>query len=149
AQTADEAARKLALARGKSKAEADKLGKQAQQLVYAEFLKTVYSLALKYGFTSVPNLNDPQFVSRIVFDDTTGPGVPKTRFTYICPNKAASLIQVRMKPGLSERERKDAIGLVRDVVRMPQWALKNGHGDYVVAGAAVVVDDLSGAISRS
>ena len=116
AQQADEAARKLALARGKSKAEADKLGKQAQQLVYAEFLKNVYSLALKYGFTSVPNLNDPQFVSRIVFDDTKGPGVPKTRFAYIFPNKTSSLIQVRMKPGLSERERKDAIGLVRDVV---------------------------------
>ena len=149
AQQADQAARKLALARGKSPAEAKKLGKQAQQLVYAEFLKTVYSLALKYGFTSVPNLNDPQFVSRIVFDDTKGPGVPKTRFAYIFPNKTSSLIQVRMKPGLSERERARAIADIRDVVRMPQWRLANGKGDYVVTGAPVVVDDLSGAISRS
>src|SRR6476661_482059 len=122
---------------------------QAQQPVYAEFLKTVYSLALKYGFTSVPNLNDPQFVSRIVFDDTKGPGVPKTRFAYIFPNKTSSLIQVRMKPGLSEHERARAIADIRDVVRMPQWRLANGKGDYVVTGAPVVVDDLSGAISRS
>ena len=74
AQQADQAARKLALAHGKSPAEARKLGKQAQQLVYAEFLKTIYSLALKYGFTSVPQLNDPQFVSQIVFDDTKAAG---------------------------------------------------------------------------
>ncbi len=38
---------------------------------------------------------------------------------------------------------------MRDVVAMPQWRLKNGGGDYVVTGAPVVVDDLSGAISRS
>ncbi|MDP9344665.1 MAG: MMPL family transporter, partial [Actinomycetota bacterium] len=149
ARQADRAARKLASARGTSEAEARKLGQQAQQLVYAEFLKTVYSLALRYGLTSVPNLNDPQFVSRIVFDDTRGPGVPKTRFAYIFPNKTSSLIQVRMKPGLSEGERARAIGLVREVVKMPQWRLTNGRGDYVVTGAPVVVDDLSGAISRS
>ncbi len=99
AQQADRAAQKLALAQGKSRAQARRLGRQAQQLVYAGFLKTVYSLALRYGFTSVPNLNDPQFVSRIVFDDTKGPGVPKTRFAYIFPNKTSALIQVRMKRG--------------------------------------------------
>ena len=54
-----------------------------------------------------------------------------------------------MKPGLSERERARAIADIRDVVRMPQWRLTNGKGDYVVTGAPVVVDDLSGAISRS
>ena len=32
---------------------------------------------------------------------------------------------------------------------MPDWRLANGKGDYVVTGAPVVVDDLSGAISRS
>ncbi|MGZ6640504.1 MAG: efflux RND transporter permease subunit [Solirubrobacteraceae bacterium] len=149
ARQADRAAQKLALAQGKSPAQARKLGSQAQQLVYAEFLRTVYSLALKYGFTSVPNLNDPQFVSRIVFDDTKGAGVPKTRFAYIFPNKTSALIQVRMRPNLSEHARKRAIAAIRDVVRMPQWRLANGGGTYVVTGAPVVVDDLSGAISHS
>jgi predicted RND superfamily exporter protein len=54
-----------------------------------------------------------------------------------------------MKPGLSEKQRARAIADIRDVVRMPQWRLVNGRGDYVVTGAPVVVDDLSGAISRS
>ena len=77
-------------------------GEQAKQLVLAEFAKNVIALALKYGIRSAPQLNDPTFVSQIVFDDTKGPGVPKARFAYIFPNKSSALIQVRLRPDLSE-----------------------------------------------
>src|SRR5690348_2421158 len=62
------AARALALKQGKTKAQADKLAGEAKQLVGAQFEHDVIQLALKYGLTGVPQLNDPQFVNRLVFD---------------------------------------------------------------------------------
>ena len=124
-------------------------GEQAKQLVQAEFAKNVIALALKYGIRSAPQLNDPAFVSKIVFDDTKGPGVPKGRFAYIFPNKSSALIQVRFRSDLSESERDRAIGLVRQAVAMPDWKLPNGKGTYVVTGAPVVVSDLTKSISHS
>jgi hypothetical protein len=149
AAKAAKAARALARAQHKSPAEVRKLGNQAKQLVYAEFARNLIALALKYGISSAPQLNNPQFVSQIVFDDTKGPGVPKQRFAYIFPNKNSALIQVRFRPDLSERERDRAIGLVRQAVAMPEWRLPNGKGTYVVTGAPVVVSDLTKSISHS
>jgi hydrophobe/amphiphile efflux-3 (HAE3) family protein len=149
AERAARAARALARSQGKSDAQARKLGEQAKQLVYAEFTRNVLSLALKYGIQSVPQLNDPQFVSKVVFDDTKGPGIPKARFAYVFPNKSSGLIQVRFRPDLSESERDRAIGLVKAAVAMPEWRLANGKGTYVVTGAPVVVSDLTRSISHS
>ena len=149
AERVAKAARALARSQHKSPAQVRTLGEQAKQLVYAEFTRNVLSLALKYGITSTPQLNDPQFVSKIVFDDTKGPGVPKGRFAYIFPNKDSALIQVRFRPGLSEEQRDHAIALVREAVAMPDWKLPNGKGTYVVTGAPVVVSDLTRSISDS
>jgi hydrophobe/amphiphile efflux-3 (HAE3) family protein len=149
ADRAAKAARALARSQHKSPAQARRLGDEARQLVYAEFTRNVLSLALKYGITSTPQLNDPQFVSKIVFDDTKGPGVPKGRFAYVFPNKDSALIQVRFRPGLSEGDRDRAIRLVREAVAMPDWKLPNGKGTYVVTGAPVVVSDLTRSISHS
>jgi uncharacterized protein len=109
----------------------------------------VIALALKYGIRSAPQLNDPAFVSKIVFDDTKGPGVPKGRFAYIFPNKSSALVQVRFRSDLSESARDRAIALVRRAVAMPEWKLPNGKGTYVVTGAPVVVSDLTRSISHS
>ena len=129
AKRAATAARALARAQHKSPAQVRRYGEQAKQLVLAEFAKNVIALALKYGIRSAPQLNDPSFVSQIVFDDTKGPGVPKARFAYIFPNKSSALIQVRLRPDLSEGQRDRAIGLVRRAVAMPDWKLPNGKGD--------------------
>ena len=102
AKRAATAARALARAQHKSPAQVRRYGEQAKQLVEAEFAKNVIALALKYGIRSAPQLNDPAFVSKIVFDDTKGPGVPKGRFAYIFPNKSSALIQVRFRSDLSE-----------------------------------------------
>jgi hydrophobe/amphiphile efflux-3 (HAE3) family protein len=149
AERAGRAARALARSQGKSPRAVRRLGEQAKQLVYAEFARNLLQLALKYGIRSAPQLNDPQFVARIVFDDAKAPGEPKGRFAYVFPNKSSALIQVRFRAGLSERERDQAIGLVRRAVAMPEWRLANGKGTYVVTGAPVVVSDLTGAISHS
>jgi hydrophobe/amphiphile efflux-3 (HAE3) family protein len=149
AKRAAVAARALARAQHKSPEQVRRYGEQAKQLVEAEFAKNVIALALKYGIRSAPQLNDPAFVSKIVFDDTKGPGVPKGRFAYIFPNKSSALVQVRFRSDLSESARDRAIGLVRRAVAMPEWKLPNGKGTYVVTGAPVVVSDLTRSISHS
>ena len=141
-----EAARKLALARGMSQEEADKLADEAAQLRQAQFLRDIIRLGLKYGLSRPPTLNDTQFVSKLVFANAAQ-GTPKTRFAYLFPNKNSALVQVRLKPTLSEAERKRAIKLIREAVAMPDWRLNEG-GRYVVTGAPVVVSDLTDRISR-
>ena len=89
AERAAKAARGLARAQHKSPAQVRRLGEQAKQLVYAEFAKNLIALALKYGITSAPQLNDPRFVSKIVFDDTKGPGVPKRASPTSSPTRTA------------------------------------------------------------
>jgi hydrophobe/amphiphile efflux-3 (HAE3) family protein len=149
ADRAAKAARALARSEGRSEQEARKLGEQAKQLVLAQFVRTTLQLALKYGITSTPQLNDPSFVSRIVFDPSRPQGTPKARFAYIFPAKDSALIQVRLRPDLTEAQRDDAIALIRRAVAMPDWRLPNGKGTYVVTGAPVVVGQLTDSISRS
>jgi len=149
ADRAAKAARALARSQGRSDKEARKLGEQAKQLVLAEFVRTTLQLALKYGITSTPQLNDPSFVSRIVFDPSRPQGTPKARFAYIFPAKDSALIQVRLRPDLTEGQRDAAIALIRRAVAMPDWRLPNGKGTYVVTGAPVVVGQLTDSISRS
>src|SRR5215210_483798 len=149
AERAARAARSLARARGRSEREARRLGEQAKQLVLAEFVRNTVQLALKYGITSAPQLNDPSFVSRIVFDPDKPQGTPKARFAYVFPAKDSALIQVRLRPELSDARRTEAIGLIRRAVAMPDWRLPNGKGTYVVTGAPVVVDELTASITDS
>ena len=145
---AQNAAYQLALKQGRSQAQAQALGRQAAQLVQAEELRNLLTLGLRYGLTSVPKLNDTGFVNRLVFDPARAPGTPKAKFAYLFPTPNAALIQVRLKPTLSEAQRSRAIALIRGAVAMPDWHLANG-GSYVVTGAPVVVNDLSNDISHS
>src|SRR5688572_17011836 len=123
ADRAARAARELAKAQKRPKAEQDKLAKQARELVNAEFTRDVVRLALRYGLRSEPRIDDPNFVSRLVFDAAKPAGTPKSRFAYLFPNKNSALIQVRLKPGLGDQERSEAIALVRQAVAMPDWKL--------------------------
>src|SRR4051794_24467411 len=145
---AREAAYKLARGKGWSVAQARNAADQAEKLVQLQFTRDVVRLGLRYGLTSLPRLNDPAFVARLVFDPNKPTGTPKPRFAYLFPTKNAALIQVRLKPTLSESQRKRAIALVRRAVAMPEWQLSNG-GSHVVTGAPVVVNDLSADITHS
>ena len=141
------AARKLALARGLSAAEADRLAQEAARLRQAQFLTQALQLGLKYGLRQAPSLDDTTFVSRIVFSDRAV-GEPKARFAYLFPDRDSALVQVRLKPGLTDEQRSDAIDMVREAVAMPEWQPQNGSR-YVVTGVPVVVDGLTESISRS
>jgi hydrophobe/amphiphile efflux-3 (HAE3) family protein len=151
AAAAAKAAERAARKRGLGPAAVRNAGQQASSAVTAEFTKQLLTLAVRYGLgvNALPQLNNPAFVSRIVFDPTKPAGTPKARFAYLFPNRSSALLQVRLRAGLSEAQRKTAIGLIRRATEMPNWRLKNGNGDYVVTGAPVVVADLTAAISRA
>jgi uncharacterized protein len=148
AKQAKEVVTKAALARGEDAEEAQKLGKQASSITLARFKEGLATLALQYGLTARPSLDDPSFVSTLVFDSTKPAGTPKQRFAYLFPSRESALISVRLKAGLSERERTHTIALIRRAVAMKQWQLAHGE-TYLVTGQPVIVSDLTGAITHS
>ena len=139
---------KAALARGHSAAEAQTLGKQASSITMARFQEGVATLALQYGLTSKPSLDDPGFVSTLVFDSSKPVGTPKQRFAYLFPSPDAALISVRMRPGLSQAARSHTIALISRAVAMKQWQLQHGE-TYLVTGEPAIVSDLTSSISHS
>lgn len=148
AKQAEKVVRRAALARGESEAEAQKLGRQASSITLARFQEGLATLALQYGLTARPSLDDPRFVSTLVFDSTKPAGTPKQRFAYLFPSREAALVSVRLKAGLSEGARTHTIALIRQVVAMKQWRLTRG-GSYLLTGEPVIVADLTGRITHS
>ncbi len=150
ARKAAAAARLLARRQGKPKAAQERLARSAEQLVYAQFVRDLLQLNLKYGLgvDETPRLDDPDFVATLVFDPKRGATTPKARFAYLFPSPESAAIQVRLKPGLTDRQRERATALVRAAVRMPDFALRNAGG-YTVTGVPVLADDLSDALAGS
>ena len=148
AHAAQRVVTRAALAQGHSAAEARTLGTQASSITMKRFQEGIATLALQYGLTSKPSLDDPEFVSTLVFDSSRPAGTPKQRFAYLFPSPDAALISVRMKPGLSEAARGHTIALIGRAVAMKQWRLTHGE-TYLVTGEPAVVSDLTSSISRS
>ncbi len=138
ARAAGATAKKRAAQRGASPAEQQAAANAAAQQVLSQFQQGLVSVALKYGITSIPRLDDPNFVSRVVFDQSKPAGTPKERFGYLFPNKDAAQIIIRLRPDLTDAERHEAIGLFREAVDNPRFKLSDGS--YIVTGAPVVVD---------
>ncbi len=151
ADAAATAARKLGAERGYSKARQEKVAAQARQLVQTQFAISLFQQAARYGLsaTDLPRLDNPGFVSQLVFDPARGYNQPKARFAYLFPSKDSALVQVRLRPDLTERERREAISLVRRASEMPQWRLRASRASYAVTGAPVVVSDLTQSITRA
>lgn len=150
ADRAGNAARQVAKAQGKSKAEQDRVAESARQLVYAQFLRDLLQINLRYGLSlsGLPSVDDPNFVAALFLDPSRGADEPKPRFAYLVPSKNSALIQVRLKPELTDAQRAQAVELVRAAVRMPEWRLK-GDAGYTVTGAPVVAEDLTDALAGS
>ena len=124
------------------------VARAAEQLVYAQFVRDLLALNLKYGLDvdETPRLDDPDFVATLVFDPKRGATTPKARFAYLFPSSESAAIQVRLKPGLSDAQRERATALVRAAVRMPDFRLRNAEG-YTVTGVPVLAEDLSEALA--
>ena len=138
ARAAADQAQKAAAKRGASAGEQAQAANAAAQQVMSQFQGSLAQVAIQYGLTSIPRLDDPNFVSRVVFDESKPAGTPKERFGYLFPNRDAAQIIVRLRPDLTDAERHEAIGLFKQAVEDPRFKLTDGS--YVVTGAPVVVD---------
>ena len=149
ATRAARAARKLSQRRGDPPAEQERLARAASHAVNAQFQSDVLRLALRYGLTDVPRIDSPDFVSTLVFDSAAGqPGTPKSRFAYLFPSKNSALIQIRMRPDLTDSERRRAIGLIEEATRERVFKPREG-ARYIVTGVPVVAERLADAVQRS
>ena len=142
------AAIQLAKKKGYSRKQQLKFGRDAERLAYGKFQGELIQLGLRYGITKLPSLDNVSFVSQLVFDGTRGVYQPKARFAYLFPSPKAALILIRLKPDLSDAQRKDAISLIRAAVAVPAYKLQNKQR-YIVSGVPVVVDSLASEVQRS
>jgi hydrophobe/amphiphile efflux-3 (HAE3) family protein len=124
----------------------------------AKFQEYLLAVATKYGITSVPSIENEEFVATVVFDLAKARGTPKARLAYLFPNSHSAQIVIRLKPTLSESERRQAISLIEAAVAEttprkacgtegksePCFVLQGG--EYVVTGAPVVVDAIAKAL---
>ena len=140
------AAYRAALRDGATDAEARAIAVDAFQSAAEELQLDLIDLGVKYGQTGLPRIDDPQYVSSVVFDQSQGGGVPKARFSYLFPSSDAALISIRLEPDLTEEERAEAIDLFRAAVEDPAFKLRGG--DYVVSGVPVVVEGLTSTLER-
>jgi predicted RND superfamily exporter protein len=148
ARQAQKTVYRTALARGLGAQQASTLAAQARKATMAGFAAEVSALAIRYGLSKPPTLDDHNFVSTVVFDSTKPAGTPKQRFAYLFPSRESALVSVRLKAGLSEAQRSHTIGLIRQAVAMQQWRPQNGES-YLLTGEPVIVDEITGSITHS
>jgi hydrophobe/amphiphile efflux-3 (HAE3) family protein len=139
----------------------EQLERMSKQIPAARFQEFLLQVATKYGITSLPTIENEEFVSTVVFDLAKVRGTPKARLAYLFPNSHAAQIVIRLKPTLSESERRAAIALIKEAVAetqprkacaeggKPQPCFQLRGGSYVVTGAPVVVDGISSALKNA
>jgi uncharacterized protein len=134
------------------------LRRLAEHVPRARFKEYLLAVATKYGITSAPSIDNDEFVATVVFDFARPRGTPKARLAYLFPNARSAQIVIRLKPDLSEAERRRAIELIEAAVAdaTPRKACGEGGkpapcfelegGTYVVSGAPLVIDGVSRAL---
>jgi uncharacterized protein len=122
--------------------------KAAGQLEYEKQYNQLIQEYFQSGIQGAPSIDNAQFISQVVFDQTRGVNQPKARFAYLFPTSGSALIQVRLKSSLTDAQQAHAISWIRQAVKMPMFASSYG-GAYTVTGVPVVLDDLSAEITGS
>jgi uncharacterized protein len=139
----------------------NQLRRLAEHVPPERFREYLLEVATRYGITSAPSIANEDFVATVVFDFARPRGTPKARLSYLFPNARSAQIVIRLKPGLSDAERRRAIGLIAAAVNdtTPREACKEGgkpapcfeleRGSYVVSGAPVVIDGIARALKEA
>ena len=136
----------------------EQLERLSKNLPADQFNEYLLQVASKYGITSLPSIENEEFIATVVFDLAKARGTPKARLAYLFPNSESAQIVIRLKPGITEAERRRAIGLIEDAVAEttprkacgsegkaePCFVLQGG--EYVVTGAPVLVDAIARAL---
>ena len=136
----------------------EQLERLSKNLPPEQFNEYLLEVATKYGITSRPSIENEEFIATVVFDLAKARGTPKARLAYLFPNSTSAQIVIRLKPDLTEAERRRAIGLIEEAVAettpRKAWRRKGKAepcfvlqgGEYVVTGAPVVVDAIARAL---
>lgn len=136
----------------------NQLQRLAEHVPADRFREYLLAVATRYGITSAPSITNEDFVATVVFDLARPRGTPKARLSYLFPNARSAQIVIRLKPDLSEAERRRAIGLIEAAVadttprkacaqnKQPAPCFELENGSYVVSGAPVVIDGVSRAL---
>jgi uncharacterized protein len=138
---------------GLSQAEAEQAGLAAGQEVFQNFQQQLVNLAVKYGQQGLPELTNRQYVQSVICDPSQPLCQPKARLAAIVPSANSALISVRLRPGLSDAERQQAISLFRQATEDPAFHLKRfstfgpSQPSYVVSGVPVVFEGLAQELS--
>jgi hypothetical protein len=138
---------------GFSQAEAEQAGLAAGQEVFQQFQQQLVNLAVTYGQTGPPQLTDRRYVQSVICDPSMPLCQPKARLAAIVPSANSALISVRLRPGLSDAEREQAISLFRQATQDPAFHLKRFSTfgptppSYVVSGVPVVFEGLAQELS--
>ncbi|HEX5979957.1 MAG TPA: MMPL family transporter, partial [Thermoleophilaceae bacterium] len=146
AQKAAAAARRLSRRRGDPPAEQRRLAQAAFDAVSAQLVQQMIADGLRYGLAGIPRIDDPAFVARLVFGTTTD--TPKSRFAYLFPSRNAAMVTIRLRPDLSDDERRRAIELIRTATEERIFQPRRG-GEYIVTGVPVVSEGLAEAVQDS
>jgi len=147
-KAAEAKAFQLAIGEGMSKQKALQEATSAGKLEYSSQLTSLEQMAVSSGLSSVPSIDDPNFIPQIVFDQTRGVNQPKARFSYLFPTKDSALVQVRLRSSLSDAQQAQAIRWIRQAVGMKMFRSAY-HGTYTITGVPVVINDLAGEITGS
>jgi uncharacterized protein len=143
AERAAAAARRLSKRRGDPPAEQQRLAEAAFSAVSAQLVQQMIADGLRYGLAGIPRIDDPAFVARLVFGTTTD--TPKSRFAYLFPSSNSAMVTIRLRPDLSDTDRRRAIGLIRTATEERIFQPRRG-GEYIVTGVPVVSEGLAEAV---
>jgi hydrophobe/amphiphile efflux-3 (HAE3) family protein len=140
--------------RGDPPATQRRLADSARQVAQAQLQQQLLGIGLRYGLLSVPSVDNPDFVSKVVFDPRARNEQPKSRFAYLFPSRNAALIQVRLRPDLSDSERRRAIELIKQAVGEKVFQSQPDPGQkpefrYVVTGVPVVAESLAAEVQKA
>ncbi len=132
------------------------LRRLSQRVPPERFREFLLAIATRYGITTLPSLDNPEFIATVVFDLSRARGTPKARLSYVFPSSRSAQIAVRLKPGLGEAERGRAIELIEAAVndttprrvcaeqgKEPAPCFQLEGGSYVVSGVPAVVDGVA------
>ena len=130
----------------------EEIQRQAQTLIPriqagdSAALQEVYALLGQtgLGFQDILaglSLRNTAFVQSIVFDSSQDGNPPKSKFGYLFPSEDGALVSIRLEPDISDDERREAIGLIREAVADDAFEIRGN--EYQVSGVPVIVEGLA------
>jgi uncharacterized protein len=153
AKRAGQRAAALAAKRGYSKGQQEQAARAASTNVLSRFYQQIITLGAKYGQQGLPRLNDPTYIQSVICNPGIPGCTPKARLAAIVPSASSALISVRLRPGLSDAQRSEAISLFRQATEDPAFHLRKFTSfgptkpSYVVSGVPVVFEGLAQELS--